>query len=94
MGKRYDLLSNQAADSAAVVVQPGGWYVWRCMANWVGDIKLQMQMPDGSTFADIAGAVLSANGSVPVLLPNGATVKAVRVGASTAIYSDLTATYP
>lgn len=90
MGKRYDLLSNAAADSAAVVVQPGGWHLWRAQATWGGaSLKLQMQMPDGS-YEDYPGMVLDANTAcLSVFLPSGATVKAVRDGAPTGIYSDL-----
>jgi hypothetical protein len=90
MGKRYDLLSNQAADSNPVVVQPGGWHLWRAQATWgVHSLKLQMQMGDG-TYADIPGKVLDATvACMEVFLPSGATVKAVRNGTPTAIYSDL-----
>lgn len=90
MGKRYDLLSNQAADSAATVIQPGGWFMWRASATWgTHSLKLQMTLPDG-TYADLPGKVLDASAAfVEVFLPSGATVKAVRVGTPTAIYSDL-----
>jgi len=90
MGKRYDLLSNAAADSAAKVIQPGGWFMWRAQATWGAfSLKLQLQMPDLS-YEDIPGKVLDANNAcMEVFLPSGATVKAVRDGTPTAIYSDL-----
>lgn len=91
MGARsYTLLANQAVDSAATTISPGGYHMWFAKATWGGNsLKLQILMPDAATYADIQGAVMDVDGAMSVWLPNGANVKAVRNGAPTAIYSTL-----
>lgn len=89
MSMRIDLLSNQAADSAVKVVSPGGRFFWFSQATWGagGGLKLQIAMPDGTTYGDIDGAVMEADGMKTVDLPAGATIKAVRLATPTAISS-------
>lgn len=90
--QKITFLTNQAADSAAFLVNLGGQYFWFVQATWVGgdSLKMQILLPDGTTYGDIDGAVLSANGMMKLDLPEGCSVKVVRVnGPPTAIYSTL-----
>ncbi len=86
------LADNIAVDGSPCHVQVGGVYAWLVAGTWdAGDeVKLQMLMPDGSSYADISGAVMAADGVMLGLnLPNGCTVKLVIVNTPLAIYSRL-----
>lgn len=85
----YLLLSNASATGNAFTVQHGGKYRYTASATWGGGtVKLQILGPDGTTYIDIPSASLTANGSLVVELPCGATIKA-NVATSTAVFASV-----
>lgn len=64
----------------------GGRYAFTVGATFPGSVTLQMQLPDGTTYIDVAPA-LTANGSVLVDLPPG--MYRVAIATATAVQYSL-----
>jgi hypothetical protein len=88
--ERLTLLNNAAATGSYVTVK-GGEYIWAAEATFSGGtLQLQAKNANG-TATDIAGATLTANGFVSVLLGANAEVRVAVTGSPSAIYSSLVA---
>ena len=89
--ERIDLLSNASASSDGThQVKVGGRYIWACEGTFNGgSYQLQAKNANG-TFTDIAGATLSANGFIELMIAPGTFIKAVETGTTSAMYSTLT----
>jgi hypothetical protein len=88
--ERLTLLNNAAATGSYVTVK-GGEYIWAAEATFSGGtLQLQAKNANG-TATDIAGATLTANSFVSVLLGANAEVRVAVTGSPSAIYSSLVA---
>lgn len=88
MSQRLDLLSNASATGSYFDVV-GGTYIMAAEATWAGgSVQLQSKGPNGTAIA-IAGATLSANGFVQVLIADGSQVRIAVTGSPTAVYVSL-----
>lgn len=87
------LLSNATATSDPEAVL-GGRYIWSAIATWSGaTAQLQFLGPNGTTWVDVAGAVLTADGAVGVFIANGSSVRVlITAGPPSAVYSILAST--
>lgn len=88
--KNYkDLLSNEAATSAAFA-WAGGDGMFTCKATWGGGtVKLQYLLPDGATWADVgANTTLTADGGGGFTL--GPCAIRANVATATAVYARVT----
>lgn len=87
-GKK-DLLSNASPGNGTPVYWPGGLAMFIVCANFGGggNVKLQVQAADGSTWVDVTSSTLSANGTLSVNLPQ-CSVRAV-LATATACYASL-----
>jgi hypothetical protein len=92
-GATYELLNDADATGDPVGPIVANPYIWTVNGTFGGTtVKLQYLGPDGSTYIDVAGATLSANGSVFIdHVGAGAIIKAVVTGGSpSGLYSSLT----
>jgi hypothetical protein len=76
MSSRYStqgltaLASNAGAGNGSAVAWKGGTGFFTAVATWGGgSAKLQMLLPDGTTWVDVTSVTLSANGYVSFTLP-------------------------
>lgn len=89
MSERKDLLTNASATGSYVDVV-GGQYIWAAEGTFSSaTLQLQSKGPNG-TAIDIAGATLTANGFVSVLIADGSQVRVLVTGSPSAMYSSLT----
>ncbi len=89
MSQRLDLLTNATATGSYVEVV-GGQYIWAAEGTFSSaTLQLQSVGPNG-TAIDIAGATLTANGFVHVIIADGSRVRVAITGSPTAMYSSLT----
>jgi hypothetical protein len=88
--ERKDLLSNASSTGSYSTVK-GGTYIWSAEGTF-SSATLQLQAKNANgTATDIAGASLSANGFISVLLGANAEVRVSVTGSPTGIYSSLVA---
>ena len=88
MSQRIDLLSNASATGSYADVV-GGRYIWACEATWSSaTAQLQAKGPNG-TAIDIAGASMTANGFIEVMIADGSQVRVLITGSPTGVYSSL-----
>jgi hypothetical protein len=84
-------LLNNASATGSYVIAKGGTYIWEAEGTF-SSATLQLQAKNANgTATDIAGATLTANGFVSVLLAHNAEVRVAVTGSPTAIYSTLVA---
>jgi len=89
MSERLDLLVNATATGGYKDVV-GGRYIWAAEATWSSaTAQLQAKGPNG-TAIDIAGASLTANGFIEVMIADGSQVRVAITGSPTGVYSSLT----
>jgi len=88
MSERLDLLVNATATGGYKDVV-GGRYIWAAEATWSSaTAQLQAKGPNG-TAIDIAGAALTANGFVEVVIADGSQVRVLITGSPTGVHSSL-----
>ena len=88
MGQRLDLLTNASATGSYVEVV-GGRYIWAAEGTFSSaTLQLQFAGPNG-TAIDIAGASLTANGAVEVVIADGSRIRVLVTGSPSAMYSTL-----
>jgi hypothetical protein len=88
MGQRLDLLTNASATGSYVEVV-GGRYIWAAEGTFSSaTLQLQFAGPNG-TAIDIAGASLTANGAVEVMIADGSRIRVLVTGSPSAMYSTL-----
>lgn len=88
MGQRLDLLTNASATGSYVEVV-GGRYIWAAEGTFSSaTLQLQFAGPNG-TAIDIAGASLTANGAVEVMIADGSRIRVSISGSPSAMYSTL-----
>ena len=85
------LLNNASVTGSALKVS-GGRYIWACDGTFGGDtLQLQFLSPDLTSFIDVVGASMTAEGAMEVLVANGSTMKVtVTGGGASALFSTLT----
>jgi len=85
------LLDNASATGLAIQVS-GGRYIWAADGTFGGDtLQLQFLGPDGTSFINVIGASLTAEGAFEVLIANGSTMKVtVTGGGASGLFSTLT----
>jgi hypothetical protein len=84
-------LLNNASATGSYVIAKGGTYIWEAEGTF-SSATLQLQAKNANgTATDIAGATLTANGFVSVLLGANAEVRVAVTGSPSAIYSTLVA---
>jgi len=84
-------LLNNATATGSFVTAKGGTYIWEAEGTFSSaTLQLQARNANG-TATDIAGATLTANGFVSVLLGANAQVRVAVTGSPTAMYSSLVA---
>lgn len=89
MSERKDLLTNASATGSYVDVV-GGRYIWAAEGTFSSaTLQLQSKGPNG-TAIDIAGASLTANGFIEVMIADGSQVRVSVTGSPSAMYSSLT----
>ena len=89
MSESKVLLSNASATGSFVEVT-GGRYIWAAEGTFnSATLQLQSVGPNG-TAIDIAGASLTANGFIEVMIANGSRVRVAITGSPSAMYSSLT----
>jgi len=88
---KLQLLENGSADSSGLHMVPvEGRYMWSIEGTFNGgSYKLQASNANGS-FVDVAGATMSAAGSMMLWFEQGTLVKLVESGTTSAMYSTLT----
>ncbi len=86
------LLVNATATGSAHRVEKSGRYIWSVDGTFGGDTaQLQALSPDGTSFIDVPGASLAAQGFFVVDVSGGTKVKCTLTGGgSSAMYSNLT----
>ena len=88
MGQRLDLLTNASATGSYVEVV-GGRYIWACEGTWSSaTLQLQAKGPNG-TAVSIAGASMTADGFIEVMIADGSQVRVLVTGSPSAMYSTL-----
>lgn len=89
MSESKVLLSNASATGSYADVV-GGRYIWAAEGTWSSaTLQLQSKGPNG-TAIDIAGASLTANGFIEVMIADGSQVRVSVSGSPSAMYSSLT----
>jgi len=89
MSESKTLLSNASATGSYVDVV-GGRYIWAAEGTFSSaTLQLQSKGPNG-TAIDIAGASLTANGFIEVMIADGSQVRVLVTGSPSAMYSSLT----
>ena len=89
MSESKTLLSNASATGSYVDVV-GGRYIWAAEGTFSSaTLQLQSKGPNG-TAIDIAGASLTANGFIEVMIADGSQVRVSVTGSPSAMYSSLT----
>lgn len=89
MSERKDLLTN-ASTTGSYAEVVGGRYIWAAEGTFSSaTLQLQSKGPNG-TAIDIAGASLTANGFIEVMIADGSQVRVLVTGSPSAMYSSLT----
>lgn len=83
--ERVSLLSNATTSGSAVTVDGGKYTVDAVCATWNGaSVQLQYLSADQSTYVNVSGATLNANGSFEVNVGAGTLMKMTITGTPSA----------